>query len=95
MSFLKLFTGVKMSLEFDKLRIRVATAAAVISNQIAEIADLKAKLAASVPAPAEVTEADYAALSKALDDVLPVPATAEVPVDSTLAVDGLSHPALS
>jgi len=92
MTFLKLFTGVKMNVEFDKLKARVAAAAAVITSQRAEIADLNAKLAAvTPPVPAEVTDADYAALSKTLDDVLPSPAAA--PADSTLAVEGPAHPA--
>jgi hypothetical protein len=118
MTFLKLFTGVTMSQEFEKLKNKVAVAAATISHQNTVIADLTAKLAA-VPAPApvvEVTDADYAALGKVLDDVFaatpslaPIadvvagtdtpastPTTGEpVSVDSTLAVDGLAHPAFA
>jgi hypothetical protein len=73
MSFLKLFTGVKMSsVEFDKLKNKVAVAAATIAHQNTVIADLNARLAAAtapVVTPVEVSDADYAALGKVLEDV--------------------------
>lgn len=106
MSFLKLFTGVKMpSLEFERLKNKVAVAAATIAHQNAVIADLEAKLAASAPAPTpvpDVTDADYVALGKVLDDVFAVtPALAPVaneiaPAEPTILPQAdLAHPALS
>jgi hypothetical protein len=107
MTFLKLFTGAKMSnVEFDKLKNKVAVAAATIAHQNTVIADLNAKLAAvpaPVPAPVEVTDADYIALGKTLDDVFaatpllaPVADVVAAPVEATILPQAdLVHPALS
>lgn len=69
----------------------VSTLASVVRSQTAEIAALKAAATAPGDTPAEITavSTDVATALAAVSDVLP----AATP--STLAVDGLSHPALS
>lgn len=78
-NFLKLFTGAKMSsLEFEKLKNKINVAKATIVHQTleitkkdAKIADLQAEikgLRLAEPA-VSVGDADYAELSKGLDEV--------------------------
>jgi hypothetical protein len=96
MKFLYLF-GANMSVEFDKLKIKVAAALAEIAAEKAIVADRDAKillmtaeieaLKAATPVVVDVSEADFAALSAMIDAALPA-APAESPIGDPI------HPAL-
>lgn len=96
-NFLKLFTGVKMSsIEFEKLKNKIEVAKATIVHQNALIAEkngqldqLQAEVNGLRAASPAAGEADYAELSKGLDEVFAVtdslrPAATE---PTALAVD--------
>jgi ribosomal protein S3 len=107
--FLALFThhaGADMSLEFDKLKNRVAVAVATITHQNTLIGEKDAKitelhaqigsLLAASPAAPEIKEEDYAALTAQIETaVLPLEVTGAALAEPTILPQAdPAHPAL-
>lgn len=69
MKFLSLYGARMPNIEFDKLKAKIEVAKTLIVHQAEEIAALKAAQTPVAPVP-DVTDADYVALTKGLDDVL-------------------------